>query len=306
MNHHIPVLLNECINYLITSADGVYFEGTIGFGGHTQKLLEKLSSKAIYIGTDKDVNAFNFCVDKFKSDNRVQFYNTSFLNIDVISKLEEVEFFDGIFVDLGVSSYQLDSPDSGFTYRQDSELDLRMNKKEGKPAYKYLNELSEKEIADILYRYGEEKKSRQIAKEIVKNRTIDEIKSSFRLNKLVEKVIGQKNLNKSLSRIYQALRILVNNELDELSEFLVKSIELLKPGGRLAVISFHSLEDRIVKEFFKYESIDCICPPDYPVCVCEKEKRLSIITKKPVIPGEEELKSNPRSRSSKLRIAEKL
>lgn len=306
MNHHVPVLLNESIDNLITSSYGVYFEGTIGFGGHTQKILEKLSPAAKYVGTDKDLEAFNFCRNLFKGDDRVQLYNTSFLNIDVISKLESIDLFDGIFVDLGVSSYQLDSAESGFTYRQDAELDLRMNKKEGKAAYKYLNELSEKEIADILFNYGEEKRSRQIAREIVKHRVTDEIKSSFRLNELVERVIGKKNLNKSLSRVYQALRIYVNNELEELKNFLNKSIELLKPGGRLAVISFHSLEDRIVKEFFKYESSDCICPPDYPVCVCDKIKRLNILTRKPIVPGEAELKANPRSRSSKLRVAERL
>ncbi len=306
MDQHVPVLLNESISYLVTSVDGVYFEGTIGFGGHTQKILEKLSSTAKYLGTDKDINAFNHCVEKFEKDSRVQFYNTSFLNVDVISKLEAVDGFDGIFVDLGVSSFQLDSAESGFTYRQDAVLDLRMNKKEGKPAFKYLNELSEKEIADILYKYGEEKKSRQIARQIVKERLTDEIKSSFRLNELVERVTGKKNLNKSLSRVYQALRIYVNNELDDLKEFLSKCIDLLNPGGRLAVISFHSLEDRIVKEFFKYEALDCVCPSESPVCICNKESSIKILTRKPVVPGDDEMKNNPRSRSSKLRVAEKL
>jgi 16S rRNA (cytosine1402-N4)-methyltransferase len=268
--------------------------------------LEKLSPDAKYVGTDKDIKAFEHCAEKFKEDYRVQFYNTSFLNIDVISRLESIEHFDAIFVDLGVSSVQLDSQDAGFTYRQDSELDLRMDKKEGYPAYKYLNELSEQEIANILFNYGEEKKSRQISREIVRNRQAGEIKSSFHLNKLVEKVVGGRNLNKSLSRVYQALRIYVNNELDDLKIFLKKSVDLLAPGGKLAVISFHSLEDRIVKEFFRYESLSCVCPPEYPVCICNKKARVKILTKRPVVPSENEISNNPRSRSSKLRVAERI
>lgn len=306
MNHHESVLLNESVENLITLENGIYFEGTIGFGGHTEKILEKLNPEGRLIGTDKDEFAFNFCRNKFNDDGRTQFYNTSFLNIDTITKLESIEGYNGIFLDLGVSSHQLDNPESGFTYRQESVFDLRMNRSEGIPAYRYLNEMEEKELADVIYNYGEEKKSRQIARIIIAMRSSGEIKKSSQINAIVEKVVGKQNLNKSLSRVYQAFRILVNNELDELKNFLTKSMELLLPGGRLAVISFHSLEDRIVKDFFKYESLSCICPPESPICNCNKEQRIKLITKKPIIAGEMELKNNPRSRSAKLRVAEKI
>ncbi|PKL89237.1 MAG: 16S rRNA (cytosine(1402)-N(4))-methyltransferase RsmH [Ignavibacteriae bacterium HGW-Ignavibacteriae-2] len=306
MSHHESVLLNESIENLITLENGIYFEGTVGFAGHTQKILERLGSEAKLIGTDKDEFAFNFCREKFSDDRRVQLYNTSFLNIETISNLEMIEGYNGMFLDLGVSSYQLDSPESGFTYRQESIFDLRMNRSEGTPAYRYLNEMDEKDLADVIYKFGEEKKSRHIARAIVASRSSAEIKSSSQVNSIIERVIGKQHLNKSLSRVYQALRIFVNNELDDLEKFLKKSIELLLPGGRLVIISFHSLEDRIVKDFFKYESLSCICPPESPICICNKKQNLKILTKKPIIAGEVELKNNPRSRSAKLRVAEKI
>ncbi|MBN1299736.1 MAG: 16S rRNA (cytosine(1402)-N(4))-methyltransferase RsmH [Melioribacteraceae bacterium] len=303
---HIPVLLNGSVSHLVTNVDGNYFEGTVGFGGHTEEILSRLSEKGRLIGTDKDVKAFEYCIKKFKNEQRVSIFNTSYTNIDTIAKLELVEKFDGIFLDLGVSSYQLDDPDSGFTYREEAELDLRMNKNQGYPAYYYLNELSEEELADIFYNYGEEKKSRQIARVLVKSRLNKTLKTTTQLKSIIESIIGKYNLNKTLSRIFQALRIHVNNELDELKEILNKSTDLLNPGGRLAVISFHSLEDRIVKDYFKYEAATCVCPDDAPVCVCNKQQRLSIITRKPVTASDEELQANPRSRSAKLRVAERL
>ncbi len=306
MKYHIPVLLNECIEYLITDPDGAYFEGTMGFGGHTQEILKKLSPDALYIGTDKDKFAFEHCLEKFNNDSRIILFNTSFSNIKTVSKIEFVEKFDGIFVDLGVSSYQLDNEDSGFTYRTDAILDLRMDKSQNLSARNVVNEFDEKEIADIIYQYGEEKKSRQIARRICEYRLKEKIVKTGQLKEIIEKVVGGRNLNKSLSRVFQALRIYVNDELGDLKKLLAESVELLKPGGRIAVISFHSLEDRIVKEFFKYESLSCICPPEFPVCQCEKEKRLNILTRKPVVPSDEELKENPRARSSKLRVAERI
>jgi 16S rRNA (cytosine1402-N4)-methyltransferase len=226
--------------------------------------------------------------------------------MDTIARLENTNNFDGIFVDLGVSSYQLDNLESGFTYRENSVFDLRMDKSQGSPAHFYVNSLKQTELADIIYNFGEEKKSRIIAKNLVEARREKEITHSDQIKSVVQRSVPGKFLNKSLSRVFQAFRIFVNNELDELKLFLEKSVELLNTSGRLVVITFHSLEDRIVKEFFKYETLTCICPPEIPICNCDKEARLKILTKKPIVPSAEETEKNPRSRSAKLRVAERI
>ncbi len=303
---HKSVLLRETADYVVTSESGVYFDGTIGFGGHSNELLKRSDNRSLLIGTDKDKRAYEFCKKRFADDKRVRLYNTSFANINLIAKIEFVEKFDGIIADLGVSSFQLDSPEAGFTFRENVPLDLRMNRSEGKTAAQALNELSEKEIADVIFKYGEEKKSRKIAKLIVERRKEKPIETTFDLREIIAEAVPSRFLNKTLARVFQALRIYVNNELEDLKEFLSKAVGLLKPGGRIAVISFHSLEDRIVKEAFKYEELDCICPPESPVCTCDKKQRLKIITKKPVLPSPEEIEANPRSRSAKLRVAQRV
>jgi 16S rRNA (cytosine1402-N4)-methyltransferase len=304
--NHIPVLLKESVENLITSDEGIYFEGTVGFGGHTKSILEKLSPSAKLIGTDKDINAFNFSTEKFSKDSRVSIYNTSFTNIETIVRLESIKKLDGIFLDLGVSSYQLDTPESGFTYRENTKFDLRMDKTNGRPASSLVNELSEKELADIIFKYGEEKASRKIAKAFVDKRKENRLIMTGQINQIVAEIIPERFIKKSLSRIYQAFRIAVNNELEELIEFLNKCIDLLNPGGRLAIISFHSLEDRIVKDFFKEESKDCVCPPATPICICNKQSTIKLVSRKPIVSEEVELKNNPRARSAKLRVAEKI
>lgn len=306
MIHHVPVLLEESKKHLLTKKEGTYFDGTIGFGGHSEKFLEVLGKKSKLVGVDKDYNAFEFCREKFKKDKRVVLYHSSFTNIDKISKIEFIDFYDGIFADLGVSSFQLDDPESGFTFREDVALDLRMNKHEGVSASHVINSLSKRELADIFFNYGEEKNSRSIATEIVKARQIKRIERTGELKNIIEKVTNKKYLTKTLARVFQALRIYVNNELDDLKEFLDKAIDLLNTGGRIVILSYHSLEDRIVKEKFKYETLECVCPPGTPVCVCGKKKRLKILTPKPVKATETEIKINRRSRSAKLRAAEKL
>lgn len=306
MNHHVPVLLNESIENLITNNAGFYFEGTIGFGGHTQSILSHLDANAKYIGTDKDVVAYEFCKNKFKDDSRVKLYNASFTSIKDISKIEFIEKFDGVFVDLGVSSFQLDNKEAGFTFREDAPLDLRMDKSQGKPASFYLNVMDEKELMDIFFKYGEEKNSRKIARVICDYRSQTKIKSTGELKKIIEGITPERFLNKTLSRIFQALRIFVNDELGELEAFLEKAVLLLKKNGRLAVITFHSLEDRIVKNFFKEKTKTCVCPPEYPVCVCNTNPELKIISRKPIVPGNDEIRANKRARSAKLRVAEKL
>ncbi len=306
MSLHVPVLLKKSIDMLITKETGNYFDGTLGFGGHTSNFLSKLSSNSRLIATDKDIEAYNFCEEKFSDDDRITIYNTSFTDIRTISLVEKIDGYDGIFADLGVSSFQFDNIDSGFTYREEAVLDLRMDKSKGEPAYKYINNAESDEIADIIYKYGEERKSRQIAKSIVFEREVNAIRTTTQLKKAVKKVVPIKNLNKTLSRVFQAFRIYVNNELEELEFFLKKSVELLNTGGRIVIISYHSLEDRIVKEFFKNESLSCVCPTEIPVCVCGKESTVKILTRKPIIASESEIKSNSRARSAKLRVAEKI
>ncbi len=303
---HKSVLLEETINNLVVNKSGVYFDGTAGFGGHSAKLLSKLDENGKLICSDKDIKAFTHTTTRFEDDKRVVVYNTSFTNLDILANLEFVDGYDGIMVDLGVSSYQFDDPNAGFTYREDAILDLRMNKKDGYPAYDQLNRLSEEDIARIIYEYGEEKKSRQIARFICERRKVKKIRMTSDLKEIVAKVTPEHMLNKALSRVFQALRIHVNNELEELKMFLSTSVDLLNSGGRIAVITFHSLEDRIVKEFFRYESTDCVCPPGTPICVCEKEQRLKLVNRKPIIASEKEVAENKRSRSAKLRVAEKV
>ena len=306
MIHHTPVLLNESIENLITDKSGSYFEGTIGFGGHTELILSYLDADAKFIGTDKDLNAYEHCKNKFRDDKRVELYNAGFTSIIDISKIEFIDKFDGIFADLGVSSFQLDNKDSGFTFREDVQLDMRMDKSKGEPASFFLNKISENELVDIFFKYGEERNSKKIAQAICTYRLKNRIKTSGELKGIIEEFTPERFLNKTLSRIFQALRIFVNNELDELEEFLEKAVSVLNKNGKLVIITFHSLEDRIVKNFFKEKTKTCICPPEYPVCVCETIPELRIVTKKPIEPSVEEIKQNKRSRSAKLRVAEKL
>ncbi|MBM4170579.1 MAG: 16S rRNA (cytosine(1402)-N(4))-methyltransferase RsmH [Ignavibacteria bacterium] len=306
MNQHVPVLLKESVDLLIKNKNGIYFDGTIGFGGHSSEIITRLQQKGKLIATDKDIEAFVHSQRKFADDKRISVYNASFTEIDTIAKIEFIEKFDGIFVDLGVSSYQLDNVESGFTFREDSPLDLRMNKKSGISASYLLNNFTQEQISEILFTYGEEKLSRKIARFIVEKREVEKFNSTLQLKKIVEKVIPPNYVNKSLSRIFQALRIYVNNELEELKNFLDKSIDLLCNGGRLVILSYHSLEDRIVKEKFKYESLRCVCPPKTPICICGKKQSLILLNSKPIIPSDLEINKNRRARSAKLRVAEKV
>lgn len=303
---HKPVLLKEVVDNIITNLSGSYFEGTSGFGGHSKAILDKLNSDALFIGVDKDFAAYSYLKNKFENDSRVRLFNASFTKIKTICKLESINKLDGILLDLGVSSYQLDNSDSGFTYKSESPLDMRMDKSQPLTASDIVNSYDEKELADIFFKYGEEKMSRKIASEICRNRKTQKIENTLQLKEIIAKVIGERFLNKSLSRIFQALRIVVNNELDELAEFIDKAVEMLNVGGRIAIISFHSLEDRFVKDKFRYETLSCVCPPSVPQCVCGKRQNLRLITKKPIVPDEYEIKMNSRARSAKLRIAEKV
>ena len=304
--HHNPVLLDKSLEFLITETNGIYFDGTLGFGGHSSGILNRLGPDGLLISTDVDQDAFSFSKKKFSEEKRIKIYNLNFSQIDIIAKIESIPFFNGIFVDLGVSSFQLDNAESGFSYRSNAQLDLRMDKSKVINAADVVNSYSEEDLANIIFQYGEEKNSRKIAKVICEARREKKIQTTLELSNIINAITPHRFHTKTLSRVFQALRIYVNDELNTLKLFLKKSIELLKPEGRIVILSYHSLEDRIVKEAFKYETLDCICPPGSPICVCDKIPRLKIITKKPVVPDTLEIENNFRSRSAKLRAAEKI
>lgn len=303
---HTPVLLNESTELLITNKSGNYFEATMGYGGHTEGILKKLKSDSVVVCTDVDEKAFSFCKEKFKSENRIRPYKFNFSLVDVIAKIESIEFFDGILADLGVSSFQLDDSAAGFSYSSRTDLDLRLDKNLRKTAADILNEEPESSLATIIYEFGEERNSRRIARAICKERKTKKIAKTDELKEIISSVTNPRYLTKTLSRVFQALRIYVNDELGVLKTFLENSLIVLGKGGRLVIISYHSLEDRIVKDFFKYENLACICPKGSPVCNCGKEQRLKILTNKPVTPSTFELQMNNRARSAKLRAAERL
>ncbi len=304
--HHTPVMLKQTLDYLVTDKSGTYFDATLGFGGHSEGILNSLNNDAKLISTDVDSDAFKFSREKFKNDSRMKLYNYNFSQIDIIAKIESTKNFTGVFADLGVSSFQLDNPASGFTYREEAKLDLRMDKSKAISAADILNTFPEDEIARIIFEFGEEKNSRKIAKRICEERNNKKFETTSDLVKIVEGLTPPNYRIKTLSRVFQALRIYINDELEVLKSFLKKSVDLLSVGGRIVVLSYHSLEDRIVKEAFKYETLECICPKDYPVCKCDKERRLRILTRKPLTPLPLEVKNNIRARSAKLRAAERV
>lgn len=304
--YHIPVMLKESIDYLITSKDGSYFDATLGFGGHSLEILKRLNTDAKLIATDIDDFAFNLSKERFKDELRISIYKFNYSMIDIILKIEMLDGVDGIIADLGVSSYQLDNKEAGFTYRENTNLDLRMDKSINITAAEILNQLDEKQIADIFYLYGEEKNSKKIANEIVKIRKTKKIKTTFQFNEIIEKITPKNYLTKTLSRVYQALRIYINDELTNLKNFLTNGLKVLNKGGRFVVISYHSLEDRIVKEFFVHNASSYVDKKKDPFGIMKTEPSLKILTKKPLVPSGEEISLNKRARSAKLRVAEKL
>jgi 16S rRNA (cytosine1402-N4)-methyltransferase len=303
---HVPVLLKETIDLLITDKSGSYFDATLGFGGHSEAILQKLDPKGKLIATDVDDNAFNYCKEKFKNDKRVSLYKFNFSMVDVIAKIESVEGLNGILADLGVSSFQLDKPNAGFTFRTETELDLRMDKSKKQTAADVVNELSEEELSLIFRDFGEERNHKKIARAIIRARENKKIKTTTDLKEIIKEITSPNYLTKTLTRIFQALRIYVNDELNMLKEFLSRSVDVLKPGGRLVIISYHSLEDRIVKDFLRIESVTSLSPKEDPYGLQQKSARLKILTKKPVLPSKEEIERNRRARSAKLRAAERI
>ena len=304
---HKPVLLEETIEGLKIKEDGIYVDGTLGGAGHSKEILKKLSSKGILIGIDRDEEALKAGKENLKEYSNVKFVHGNHDEIEKILQDLNIEKVDGILLDLGVSSYQLDERNRGFSYLGSNELDMRMDKTQSLTAKKVVNSYSEEELADIIYQYGEERFSRQIAKNICIERKNKEIETTEELVNIIEKSIPAfaKKDGHPAKRTFQAIRIEVNNEIKPLYNTVRKCIELLKSGGKLCIITFHSLEDRAVKNAFVDAQGKCTCPKDLPYCVCGAKSEGKIINKKPIIATEEEQEENSRAKSAKLRIFEK-
>lgn len=307
---HIPVMLDECLEGLNIKADGIYVDGTVGGAGHSSEIVKRLSGKGRLICVDKDEDALKAAGERLAPfGDRVTFIHDDYKNL--VAELDSIGVgkVDGILLDLGVSSYQLDNAERGFSYMKDAPLDMRMDRSQRISAYEVVNGYSESELARILFDYGEEKLARQIARNILKVRAEKPIETTLELAKIVEDTYPAKTRWKfghPAKRTFQAIRIEVNDELSSLGEAVTQMARRLEKGGRMAVITFHSLEDRIVKSAFKELSLACTCPPDFPVCVCGKVQEVELVNKKPIVASEGELEKNSRSQSAKLRVIEKL
>ncbi len=306
---HKPVLLNECIENLSIKPDGVYLDGTLGGAGHSLEIAKLLNENGLLIGIDRDTEAIKASSKRLDGVRpQVILVNDNHKNIkDVLRKLA-VDKVDGILLDLGVSSYQLDNPDRGFSYRYNSPLDMRMCTDDKITAKTVVNEYTKDELIRIFRDYGEEKWASRIADFIVERRKNCPIETTFDLVDIIKSAIpagARADGGHPAKRVFQAVRIEVNGEIDNLKHSIEDAIDSLNPGGRICVISFHSLEDRIVKEVFNNAAKGCICPPDFPQCVCNKKKRVNILSKKPIISTDIELTDNNRAHSAKLRVAER-
>ena len=306
---HVSVLLNEAVDGLSIKESGVYVDGTLGGGGHSEAILRKNETLRL-IGIDRDTEAIAAASKRLESfSERTTFVNSNFSNIKEVLSSLNIDKIDGAVLDLGVSSYQLDNAERGFSYMKDAPLDMRMNQNDIKSAYDVVNGYDKDELTDIFFRYGEEKWSKRIAEFIVNKREKEPIKTTKELADIISAAIpaGAREKNSHpAKRVFQAIRIEVNGELEILKNAVQDFVESLSSGGRLAIITFHSLEDRIVKQCFSELAAGCTCPRDFPVCVCGKQPAIKIITKKPILPSKEEQEGNLRSKSAKLRIAEKL
>lgn len=307
---HKPVLLNECICNLNIKPNGIYLDGTLGGAGHSLEIAKLLNNEGTLIGIDRDMTAINVSRSRL-SDVKpaVNLVNDNYKNIkDVLSNLN-ITGVDGILLDLGVSSYQLDTPERGFSYRYDAPLDMRMNTNDEITAEYVVNQYTKEDLIRIFRDYGEEKWAVRIADFIVERRKNAPIKTTFELVDVIKAAVpagARVEGGHPAKRIFQAVRIEVNGEIESLKKAIFDAIDVLNPEGRICIISFHSLEDRIVKDVFNESAKGCICPPDFPKCVCNKKKTVKILSKKPIISTDDELNENLRAHSAKLRVAEKI
>lgn len=306
---HVSVLLEECIENLNIKPDGIYVDGTIGGAGHASEIARRLSEEGLLIGIDRDRDALNASekrLAEFKC--RKIFVQSNYSDIKSVLKELGIDGIDGALLDLGVSSFQLDNAERGFSYMQKAPLDMRMNADDSMTAYDVVNGYSEKELTEIIRKYGEEKWAARIAQFIVKARADKPLENTEELVEVIKAAIPAKARREGphpAKRAFQAIRIEVNDEIRQLEIAADEFCDVLNVGGRLAIITFHSLEDRIIKETFNRRANPCTCPKDFPMCVCGKKADIEKVTGKPIIPSEEELEVNPRSRSAKLRVAEK-
>lgn len=306
---HVPVLLDEVIEGLNIKENGYYVDCTIGGGGHSYEIIKRLTNLGHLYGFDRDIDAIRHCNEKFKNFKNVTLIHSNFKNAYQILLENGINKIDGFLIDLGVSSYQIDNPQRGFSIIHDGTLDMRMDIEQKLTAKDVVNTYSKDKLIEILYNYGEEGNAKKIVENIIKARKISPIETTGQLKEIIEnsfpkKVIyGKGGVSK---KTFQAIRIEVNEELSGLDKTLLSLINMLKSGGRGAVLTFHSLEDRIVKNIFKRESLDCICPPKMPICMCNHHASIKLINKKPIEASKEELKLNSRSSSAKLRVIEKL
>ncbi|HOQ16550.1 MAG TPA: 16S rRNA (cytosine(1402)-N(4))-methyltransferase RsmH [Defluviitaleaceae bacterium] len=308
--HHISVLLEETIEGLNIDPSGIYVDGTMGGAGHSYEICKHLNEYGRFIGIDRDIDAIKASEIKLKSQfKNVDLVHDNFSNIKKILIDLGLSSINGMLLDLGVSSYQLDTPDRGFSYMHNAPLDMRMDRNQALTAREIVNEYSQKRLEEIIKEYGEERWAKRIAEFIVNERKKAPISTTFELVDIIKKAIPQgarKEGPHPAKRTFQAIRIEVNGELKILEQSIKDIVDVLAPKGRLCIITFHSLEDRIVKKSFKALENPCTCPPDFPICVCGKKAMARVISRKPILPSPQEIEKNPRSRSAKLRILEKL
>ena len=303
---HTPVLLKETIDYLNIKRDGVYLDGTVGLGGHAAAILSLLSENGALVGLDLDEEALTRCKESIGAASNCHLISGTFSEIPTILDTLKLSQIDGLLLDLGLSSLQLDTPERGFSYRFDGPLHMGFSMTSSITANEIINTWPEYDLRILIKKYGEDPMAVSVAKAIVKQRSKSDINTTTELRKVISTIVPPRYLNKSLSRIFQALRISVNSELEALAEVLKNFINYLKPGGRMVTISYHSLEDRIVKQAFREHARNCICPPKLPICQCNQKASLQILTPRPIIPSEEEINANSRSRSAKLRAVERI
>lgn len=306
---HKSVLLHETVDSLNVKPDGIYVDGTLGGGGHALEVCRQLGENGRFIGIDQDAEAIEAAGERLKEfGDKVTIVRSNYVDTPSVLKSLNIQKVDGIMLDLGVSSHQLDTAERGFSYMADAPLDMRMDERNPVTAKNIVNEYSEMELFRVIRDYGEDKFAKNIAKHIVNARKEKEIETTFELTEIIKAAIPMKvrmNGGHPAKRTFQAIRIELNKELEVLNESIDNMIDLLNDGGRLSIITFHSLEDRIVKTRFKNNENPCICPPDFPVCVCGRKSKGKVITRKPILPGDEELQDNTRAKSSKLRVFEK-
>ena len=306
---HYSVLLNECMEGLDIKPDGIYVDGTAGGAGHSSEIAKRLGDGKL-IAIDQDETAVAVATERLNSlKKNTTVVRSNFCEIAKVCSSLGVDRIDGVLLDLGVSSYQLDTADRGFSYSNDAPLDMRMDNRRSLDAYKVVNTYSEQQLKKILFDYGEERYSPAIASAIVKHREKKPIETTAELSDIIKYAIppaAREGGHHPAKRSFQAIRIEVNGELDVIEPAIRDAVSMLKPGGRIAIITFHSLEDRIVKQAFASLASGCTCPKDFPVCVCGNKPKVKLVNRKPILPSKEELEENPRSRSAKLRVAEKL